>query len=387
MRILWIPHTGWHIPQRAHTFCTALAERHEVHVTDWVADFSSPRDYLSRRYLRNFRYRRYRDGRIDVHGIPRLSPAIYFGPLRRLNTFLFTSFVARLIKRERIDVVVGTFLVPPPQAPRLVFDLFDENVARWRSADSVPAYADEIDCIERSYLQAADAVVVASSVLADKVRAIGAHGAMYLIPNGVDLRRFDHLDGTRVREELGLPGRVVGMVGNHDEPAELHKVLDAARLLSASDVCFLIAGRGSAMAVAEKRARQEHLSNVRFNGYVPPEHMPDVLAALDVGLCPYAKTPMDDARSPMRLLAYAAAGLPIVCTDLLEVRRLQFPTVVLVDDSAAALAEGIQRALPQPRARPPQIAAYDSRQLVKQYEAVLTGRVSECLPLPSLSWQ
>src|ERR1043166_1869319 len=54
MRILWVPHTSWHIPQRAHLFCRALAERHEVHVSDWVADFSSLRDYFSLRYLQNF---------------------------------------------------------------------------------------------------------------------------------------------------------------------------------------------------------------------------------------------------------------------------------------------------------------------------------------------
>jgi hypothetical protein len=82
---------------------------------------------------------------------------------------------------------------------------------------------------------------------------------------------------------------------------------------------------------------------------------------------------MDDARSPMRLIAYAAAGLPIVCTDLVEVRRLQFPTVVLVDDSAQSLAEGIRRALLLPRIRPPQIDDYDIHRLVKRYETVLRG--------------
>jgi teichuronic acid biosynthesis glycosyltransferase TuaH len=286
--------------------------------------------------------------------------------------------VARIIKRQHIDVVVGTFLVPPPQAPRLVFDMFDENVVRWRSADPAAAYAHEIDCIERAYLQAADAVVVASSVLADKVRNLGVRGTVHLIPNGVDLGRFDHADGANVRQRLGLNGRVVGMVGNHDEPAELHKVLDAAQLLADSDICFLIAGRGAALAGARHRAQQEQLHQVRFSGYVPPMQMPDVLAALDVGLCPYAKTPMDDARSPMRLLAYAAAGLPIVCTDLLEVRRLQFPTVILVEDSARGLAQGIQYALAQPRTRPPQLDRYDVPRLVKQYEAVLLGKEAEC---------
>lgn len=82
MKILWIPHTGWHIPQRAHLFCRPLSERHEVHVTDWQADFFSLRDYLSTRYLQNFIYRKYKDGVITVHSIPRISWALYFSALR-----------------------------------------------------------------------------------------------------------------------------------------------------------------------------------------------------------------------------------------------------------------------------------------------------------------
>jgi hypothetical protein len=55
--------------------------RHELHVTDWVADFASPRNPVSR-YLRNFTYRQRCDGRIWVHGI-RLSPALFLPALRR----------------------------------------------------------------------------------------------------------------------------------------------------------------------------------------------------------------------------------------------------------------------------------------------------------------
>ena len=29
MRILWVPHASWATPQRAHTFCTALARKHD----------------------------------------------------------------------------------------------------------------------------------------------------------------------------------------------------------------------------------------------------------------------------------------------------------------------------------------------------------------------
>ena len=373
MRILWIPHTGWHIPQRAHLFCRALAERHEVHVTDWVADFSSLREYFSKRYLRNFTYRCYSDGRVTIHAIPRISPALFIPALRRLNTVVFVRYVQQIISKHKIDVMVGTFVLPPTRAPRLVFDLFDENVAAWRLNKLALGYADEIEQVERRYLREADAVVVASSVLADKARANGFPAPLYVIPNGVDLRRFDGADGTRVKQSLGVRGQLVGSVANHDRPAELDKILNAAKELSNLPITFLIAGRGTAVPVAQKRAQRNGLTNIIFLGYISPEEVADTISALNVGLCPYLKSPMDDARSPMRLLMYAAAGIPTVCTDLDEVRRMQFPNVVLVDDSAQSLAEGIRRALELPRIRPPQIEEYDIRRLVAQYEVVLSG--------------
>jgi len=374
MHILWIPHTGWHIPQRAHLFCRALAELHEIHVTDWVADFYHPVDYFSRRYMRNLTYRQYRDGLIYVHGIPRLSPALYSRTLRRWNTQILSRFVARIIARYHIEVVVGSFLMPPPVASRVVFDWFDENVLNWRYSSRVPNYADEIEATEGRYLQAADEIVVASSVLGEKARSLGARGFVHLIPNAVDLQRFNHADSDRLRAELKVQGPIVGIVGNHDHAPDVFKLLDAAEALRDRNLTFLIAGRGAALSEIQTRAKQAKLHNLRFLGYVPPDQMPDVVAAFDVGLCLYAKTPTNDARSPMRLLAYAAAGVPAVCTDLSEARRLAFSNVILIQDDVRSLVEGILHALQLPHGQPPQIAEYDIRRLAPQYESVLAGQ-------------
>lgn len=376
MRILWIPHSGWHIPQRSHLFCRALAERHELHVTDWVADFSSPRDFLSRRYLGSFFYHRRRDGNITVHRVPRFSPALPFRSLRRLNTAIFSRVVQEIIDRNEIDVVVGTFVVPPPRAPRLIFDLFDDNVALWCRTGRTDAYAEEIARTEQHYLQSADAVVAASSVLADKATEARASGPVYLIPNGVDLEPFNDLDRKNVRRQLNVSGRLVGSIGNHDNPTEIDRMLTAAKMLAKENVTFLIAGRGSATRYAQERIRREQIENVILRGYVPASEAAALVAALDVGLCPYAKSTMDDARSPMRLLMYAAAGTPTVCTDLEEVRRIQFANVVLVDDNDESFAAGIRAALQLPRKRPPQITSFDLPNLVQRYEHVLSNECS-----------
>jgi glycosyltransferase involved in cell wall biosynthesis len=373
LKILWIPHTAWRIPQRAHLFCRALAENHEVHVTDYAADFSSLRDYFSIRYANNFRYRISREGNLTIHGVPRISPALFTAPLRQWNQSIFSRLVARLINRYRIDVVVGTFVVPPPKASRLVFDWFDDNVAYWTQSGRNPSYAEEILRTENAYLQSADVVVAASSVLAERARARTTHPVDF-IPNGVDLERFRNVDGDRLRRTWNAKGTIIGMLGNHDKAEELIKVLDAAEMLSQEEFHFIIAGRGSAIPLAKKYALKKRLTSVEFREAFPIFDAAEVVCAFDIGLCPYRKSPAADAASPMRLLFYSAAGLPTVCTNLEEVRRMHFPNVVSVEDGPDALAEGIRHARRLPRSRPALIAKYDLPRLAKRYEKILSGR-------------
>ncbi|MFC1936878.1 glycosyltransferase [Chloroflexota bacterium] len=373
MNILWVPHTGWHIPQRAHLFCRALSERHTVHVTDWIADFTSLQDYLSQRYVRNFFYRKYKDGEITVHGIPRISPALFFSRLRQLNRMIFSYWVTKIIAAYDIDVVVGTFVVPPPDASRLIFDLFDDNEAYWHSFGKVPGYVQDILDAERAYLEKADAVVAASEVLRDKARERGAQGPIFLIPNGFDMSLAQSVNPTEIRRRFAPTGKLVGLVGNHDKQEEIAKVLSAARNFQSEEVTFLIVGRGKVIPWAMKVVLEEELSNVLFHGYVSPQEGLNFAAALDVGLCPYIKTPGLEASSPMRLIMYSSIGLPTVCTDFEAVRRLGFPNLVLVKDDVDSLVAGIRKALALPKTMPEGIEEFDLTALVEKYESVLSG--------------
>lgn len=375
MKILWIPHISWHIPQRAHLFCRELAARHEVHVTDWVADFATLSDYMSVRYLRNFTSRLHRDGSIQVHGIPRISPALFSSRLRRINQNIFSHHVQRIIDVYEIDVVVGTFVVRPPQAKRVIFDLFDENVAYWRRYGRVKEYADEIAEIEWLYLTTADATVAASTVLHDKAERLAPGRPTHVIPNGIDLSKYLHVDGREFRTTVGTEGKLVGIVGSHDKRNEMELVIHVAALMVDKPVTFLIAGRGTQLTWAKKKVRDLGLSNVKFYGFIPFDQLPKVMNALDVGLCPYEKTEGADASSPMRLFSYLAAEAPVVCTDLASVRALSLENIVLVRDNPPAFVNGIRQALSLPHKRPEGIIEYDLPRLAAQYEQVLEGRL------------
>ena len=139
-------------------------------------------------------------------------------------------------------------------------------------------------------------------------------------------------------------------------------------------VCH-IAGAGTALAHGKRRAAAEGVGNIIFAGLVPRTELPNVLDAFDVGLCIYEKTPMDDARSPMRLIAYSALGLPTVATNIEEIKRLDFPNVVTVEPNGGSIANGIREAAQMRRQRPSTIKDFDVEYLAQRYEEVLSGNV------------
>jgi glycosyltransferase involved in cell wall biosynthesis len=365
MNILWIPHVTWSSPQRARLFCEKLSDRHRVHVTD-IYGFRCLSDYLSKKYLKNYFYWKYMDHEITVHHIPRISPVLPFRGLRRVNSDIFSRYVDRIIRAERIDVVVGTFVCKPPRAKRLVFDLFDDNPAYWREYGRIKNYADEIETIEREYLDKADEIVAASSVLAEKVQQKKVH----LIPNGVDLEKFKNADGEKVRDALDLRGVVVGFVSAFGEFSGLMRLVKSSELIR-EDLTFLIVGSGPLLNGAKNYVKRKNIENFVFTGHVDFNAVHDYFKAIDIGVLPFDKIRFTDSACPIKLLEYTAAGKPVVSTNLEEVKRMNFSNVVLVKDDAVALAEGIKRALNSKLKIPKKIKEYDIKRLANKYEAVL----------------
>ncbi|MBN1439943.1 MAG: glycosyltransferase [Anaerolineales bacterium] len=234
-------------------------------------------------------------------------------------------------------------------------------------------YAEEIERNEIDYMDSADAIVAASEVLTKKIRSL-TNKPIHFIPNGVDLKNFRGTSEAHQRVKRVVSRSIIGILGNHDRAAELHKVIDAVHLLSKSRLVFIIAGRGKAIPEIRSRIRREKLKNIKFLPQVPLSSAPRVVSSFDVGLCPYLKSGGADASSPMRLLMYSAAGLPTVCTELTEIRNMDFPNVIMVRDDHRALADGILHGLTLPRLSPKKIQKYDIYKLAIRYEKVLEGK-------------
>ena len=145
-----------------------------------------------------------------------------------------------------------------------------------------------------------------------------------MIPNGIDLDRFDpgRYDRARCRQALGLAADdfVIGAVARLTPEKNLGHLLRAAKLLIDSTgvparhrrrIQVVVAGpdQGCRAALEFEAAELEIADRVRFLG--ARSDVPEVLAALDV----FTLTSIYEG-SPFALLEAMAMGLPVVATHV-----------------------------------------------------------------------
>jgi glycosyltransferase involved in cell wall biosynthesis len=224
--------------------------------------------------------------------------------------------IRRFVKERRIAVLhahnigpliyagVAIRILPMVRRPQIVYSdhnqLFSMNASRAARA--------------RWYLKLADQVVAVS---ADLQRTLTEHlhaapGRVQVLYNGVDSRRFAHVDRFKVRRELGIADGefVAGMAVVLSAHKGINYLLDAvpAILAKAPATRFVIAGDGPARASLEEQARALGVGDrVVFIGH--RTDIPDVVSAFDTYVLPSLTEGL-----PLALLEALAVGSPIVCT-------------------------------------------------------------------------
>jgi glycosyltransferase involved in cell wall biosynthesis len=173
--------------------------------------------------------------------------------------------------------------------------------------------------LEEEVLRRVDRVIATAGSLAERARRFNSR--VLLLPNGVDLRRFTRSQaGTFRSPREGRPPRLV-YVGAIDSWLDTALVTALSRALPGTEIHLAGPSRiGFSWA--------KGTPGVRWKGTVPPEEVPEILAESDVGIIPFRDTPLTRAIHPVKLYEYFAAGLPVVATDLEEIRRIGSPALL-----------------------------------------------------------
>ncbi len=176
--------------------------------------------------------------------------------------------------------------------------------------------------ILRRQAEAASVVVAVSRAVRGRLIEEGVPGdKICIVPNGVDLAAYGGIDREAVRQRLGLAERcVLGFVGSFQPWHTVELLVKAlGRLTNDHLVHLLLVGDGPELESALATAHRLSVSHrVTAFGPVPSSRVAELLVACDVGVLPGS----NDYGHPMKLMEYAAAGLPSVAPDLGVVREV-----------------------------------------------------------------
>ena len=214
---------------------------------------------------------------------------------------------------------------------------------------------DAADDVARAATAQADVVACVSEPVARWVRGLGSarSGAVHVVPNGVDTRRFTPAV-VRPRPDVFT----LGFVGTLKPWHGVGDLVRATALLRRQDPSYrlLVVGDGPERERLERLADELGLGDsVEFTGAADPADIPGHLARIDVAVAPYPAL-HDVYFSPLKVYEYLAAGRPVVASDVGSLRELLVggpdPLGVLYPaGSAAGLAAAVSRLRHEPSVR------------------------------------
>lgn len=172
---------------------------------------------------------------------------------------------------------------------------------------------------------AAKAVIAVSDEVADYVRSFlapGASGKVHILPNGVNPERFPQ--GQFPVYPGGPDTFTVGFLGSLKPWHGLNNLIEAFGILHKKDAAsrLLIVGDGPERAGLEKSVASGGLGQAaHFAGMVGPDEVCGYLASMDIAVAPYPNI-RQFYFSPLKIFEYMAAGLPVVASDIGQIRKL-----------------------------------------------------------------
>lgn len=164
---------------------------------------------------------------------------------------------------------------------------------------------------EKELINLSNTVITSSESIKNEILNINQNANVVSIPNGVPRNMIkkcsDKPNSSRPR---------IGFVGHMGYYVDIDLVIEIAK--ERPNIDFVLVGDCTHIGNNVKNAPH----NCNFMGEVPFETLDKLYCSFDVGLIPFKVNDLTNPIIPIKLIEYFAKGLPVVCSPLNEVRRL-----------------------------------------------------------------
>lgn len=282
-----------HLPGLAvYNIAKNLAKKHEIHVITSL-DKSLPKGSAE-------------DG-IYVHAFK--TPKI---PIFRTFFYYIKSFIA--IKKIAPDIVhVQTIILAPSgllvkkflHIPYIVYGRGSDVYLPWRFKD----------LISKPMIKHADSVIALTDDMKRAIQRIHDR-EVFVIPNGINLERFESLSKERMRKRLHIRDdeNICIFVGSLRPVKGAIYLIEAMKIIADknTNTRLFIVGDGEERKYLENRSRDLNIDRyVNFVGQVPNEEVPWYMVSGDIFILPSLSEGF-----PVAVLEAMASGLPVISTNL-----------------------------------------------------------------------
>ena len=284
---------------------------------------------------------------------------------------------------------------------RFVFDHHDLNPELFRSRFGEPRSVREraemwaLTWLERQTFHTTDRVISTNESYRNVALTRGGctPGTVKVVRSGPDTTAMRPLVPEERPADAPYTLAYLGIMGPQDGVDTVLDVMeDLVRTRGRRDVRAVLMGFGDCLEQLRADCTARGLDDVvTFTGRVDRAQIAEHLSTADVGLCPDAKSPLNDVSTMNKTMEYMAYALPSVCFDLVETRVSGGDTVLyapagdvtgftdhverLLDDEELRVGLGL-------RARQRVCDALDWRQQAEVYVSVFRDLLGPVLQAP-----
>lgn len=266
---------------------------------------------------------------IRKKGVPKENK---FKIIRYINSKLFKSYLLKLDKLNKYDIVV---LTNPNQYEFIPNEFLNNKVFIYDCMDDYKSWPgcdkNKLVMYEKKVINMSNIVIVSSDELYNNMLKydLKLKHKTYVINNGVDIKSFNK-NNLRIENEVNViknnNRKKVGYIGTISTWVDLNLIKNIALKYNKLDF-YIVGPVEQGMNIDEYK----NIKNIIFTGSQPYYSIPNILDKLDVAIMPFKKIDLIKSVNPVKIYEYLAMGKPVIALKYKETEK--FGNLIYTYDS------------------------------------------------------